>query len=365
MPVIVDSAVLGTVRPAPGGGIVIPARIGRAGVQVYRRPDGTTVRAYRPAEEVFAADFTGAPVTIGHPEGGVSPGTWLQHARGTVRAQTKEPVVVDGTQWAQAELQVSASDALSGVANRTLTECSCAYDCTREWTAGVTADGEPYDVIFRNLKPNHVALGGNGFARAGRDAKVLISDGETMNDVLSDSFFAADGVDDKSPPAPAAQDVAALAKLVNDSTTALTAVTAERDALKAKLAAAEGAVAKLTADAADLPKRIADGVTAELSFRTKMLPHLPKDFVFDGKSHREVQAAAVLKIDPKFVVSDSVTDSYLDAYLDAAVKYAAPHDHNADLQITDAAGAAMPGAGCKDPAKHISDSTKDMWKGTK
>src|SRR5512140_2517776 len=121
--VIVDSAVLGTVRPAPGGGIIIPARIGRAGVQVYRRPDGTTVRAYRPAEEVFAADFTGAAVTIGHPDGGVSPGTWLTHARGTVRSQAKEPAVVDGQQWAQAELQVSASDALSGVANRTLTEC--------------------------------------------------------------------------------------------------------------------------------------------------------------------------------------------------------------------------------------------------
>ena len=364
MPVIVDSAVLGKVRPAPGGGIIIPARIGRAGVQTYRRPDGSTVRAYRPAEEVFAADFTGAPITIGHPEGGVSPGTWLQHARGNVRSQEREPVVVDGKQWAQADLQVSASDALNGVATRTLTECSCAYDCTRDWTPGVTEDGEPYDVIFKNLKPNHVALGGNGFARAGRDAKVLISDGETMNDVLSDSFFAADSADPVPAAAqPAAQDVAALAKLVNDSTSALTAVTAERDALTAQLAAATQQVAKLTADAASIPAQIADGVKAELAFRTKMLPLMPKDFSFDGKSQRDVRVAAVTKLDPKFVVSDSVTDTYLDAYIDAASKYATPHDHNTDLPVTDAADTTA--GACKDPAKHISNSTKDLWKGTK
>jgi len=312
---------------------------------------------------VFAADFTGAPITIGHPEGGVSPGTWLQHARGSVRSQEKDPVVVDGKQWAQADLQVSASDALNGVATRTLTECSCAYDCTRDWTPGVTEDGEPYDVVFRNLKPNHVALGGNGFARAGRDAKVLISDGETMNDVLSDTFYAADSVDPPAaPPAPA--DVAALAKLVNDSTAALTAVRAENDVLTAKLAAAETTVAKLTADAAALPQQIADGVKAELAFRTKMLPLMPKDFSFDGKSQRDVRVAAVTKLDPKFVVADSVTDTYLDAYIEAASKYAAPHDHNADLPVNDSADDKNC-AGSKDPAKHISDSTKDMWKGNK
>jgi hypothetical protein len=274
-------------------------------------------------------------------------------------------VVVDGKQWAQADLQVSASDALNGVATRTLTECSCAYDCTRDWTPGVTADGEPYDVVFRNLKPNHVALGGNGFARAGRDAKVLISDGETMQDVLSDSFYAADAADPVPAAAqPAAQDVAALAKLVNDSTAALTVVTAERDALTAQLAAATQQVAKLTADAASIPAQIADGVKAELAFRTQMLPLMPKDFAFDGKSQRDVRVAAVTKLDPKFVVSDSVTDTYLDAYIDAASKYATPHDHNRDLE-TDAADPKTPAGDCKDPAKHISDSTKDMWKGKK
>jgi hypothetical protein len=60
-----------------------------------------------------------------------------------------------------------------------------------------------------------------------------------------------------------------------------------------------------------------------------------------------------------------VTDTYLDAYIEAASKYAQPHDHNADLPVKDSADDKSTCAGDKDPAKHISDSTKDMWKGKK
>ena len=351
---IVDSGILGRVRPSPGGGLIVPARIGRAGVQEYRRPDGTTVRAYRPAEEVVKADFTGAPITIGHPAGGVSPSTWGQLAKGSVREQQKDLAVVDGVAWAQADLQVNAADALQGVVNRTLTECSCAYDCTRDWTPGVTADGESYDVVFRNFVPNHVAFGGNGFARAGRDARVLISDGENMNDSLSDTCFVADAADPPTNPAPA-QDVTALVKLITDGSAEVARLKAENETLTAKVAAADAA----TADArAALPKQIADGVASELAFRSKVTPHLPKDFVFDGKSRREVQAAVIGKLDPKFTVNDSVTDTYLDAYIEAAAKYSttAAHDFNRD----NLGGATPP---VNDAAKHIADSTKNLWKG--
>jgi uncharacterized protein len=350
--VIVDSGVLGKIRPAPGGGLIVPARIGRAGVQLYKRPDGTTVRAYRPAEEVSKADFTGAPITIGHPAGGVSPSTWGKLAKGSVREQQKDLSVVDGVAWAQADLQINAADALQGVVNRTLTECSCAYDCTRDWTPGVTTDGESYDVVFRDYVPNHVAFGGNGFARAGRDARVLISDGENMNDSLSDTCFVADAAD---PPAAPAQDVTALVKLVADGNAEVARLKAENEQLTAKVAAADAATA---AAQAALPKQIADGVASELAFRAKVSPHLPKDFVFDGKSRREVQAAVIGKLDPKFVVSDSVTDIYLDAYIEAAAKYSATatHDFNHDNL-----GGAAPAT--SDAAKHIADSTKNLWKG--
>lgn len=335
-------------------------------MQTYKRPDGTTVRAYRPAEEVFAADFTGAPVTIGHPDGGVSPKTWRKHAIGAVARQSKDPVVADGQQWAEAELQVADAEGLAGVQTGDLCECSCAYDCTREWAPGVTADGQPYDVVFRGLVPNHVALGPQGFARAGRSARVLISDGEDMADVLVDTFFAADAADPPAPPAPSAAPPAPaenpLVKLVADGAAEVKRLQAENETLAVKLAAADAKIAQLTEDAAKLPQQIADGVAAELAFRGRVAPHLPKDFVADGKSRREITVAALTKLDPKFTVTDAMTDNHLDIYLEAAAKYAgtAVHDHNADV---------LP-AGDKppvklDPAKHIADSTKDLWKGTK
>jgi hypothetical protein len=347
--VIVDSGVLGKIRPAPGGGLIVPARIGRAGVQVYKRPDGSTVRAYRPPEEVQKADFTGAPITVGHPAGGVSPETFTTHARGMVRTQAAALAVIDGQQWAEAELQVSAADVLDGVKTGKMSECSCAYDCVKDWTAGVTPDGEAYDVIFKDLVPNHVALGGAGFARAGRNAKVLTFDGETMKDVFSDTTLIADSADQAAPP-----DVSALAKLIADGNAALTAAKSEIETLTAKLAAAETAA---TAATASVPKLVADGVAAELAFRSKVAANLPKDFVADGKSRREILTAIMGKLDPKFVVTDAVTDSYLETYVDAASKYAAPHDYNADVQHADSAPAA------NDPARHITDSTKDLWRG--
>lgn len=347
--------------------MVVPARIGRAGVQTYTRPDGTTVRAYRPAEEVFAADFTGAPVTVGHPDGGVSPRTWRQYAIGSVARQSATPVVADGQQWAEADLQVADADGLAGVQAGELCECSCAYDCTREWTPGVTADGQPYDVVFRQLVPNHVALGPKGFARAGRSARVLISDGEDMTHVFSDTGFIADSGTPAVPAAPAAPaapvaEVDPLVRLVNDSAAEVSRLRAENEKLTAKLAAADAKVNQLTADAAKLPQQIADGVTAELAFRARVAPHLAKDFVVDGKMRREIVVAALKTLDPKFAVTDAMTDGYLDTYLEAASKYAgaAPHDHNKDVK-----DGTAPTAPTIDPAKHIADSTKDLWKGTK
>ena len=354
---IVDSAVLGKVREAPGGGLIAPARIGRTGVQVYRRPDGTAIRAYRPPEEVFAADFTGAPVTVGHPTGGVTPATWRKHAVGVIAAQAKEPVVVDGAQWAQAEVQLSDAEAIALA--RAGAECSCAYDCTREWTPGVTDAGEPYDVIFRALKPNHVALGPAGFARAGRDARVLISDGETMADVFTDTFFAADEAD-LSLAADPSKDVAALAKLIADSNAEVARLRTENETLAGKLQAAEAKVAELQTVADGVTAQVEDGVKAALAFRASMAAYLPKDFVFDGKTDREVRVAAVHALDPKFEVTDAVTDARLDGYLEAAGKFASRHDHN--TSVTDAGDPAKTKL---DPAKHIADSTKDLWKGTK
>jgi hypothetical protein len=324
--VIVDTVRLGTAKPAPGGGVVVPARIGRSGVQIYRRPDGQIVRAYRPADEVRIADYSGAPVTVGHPPEGINPQNWKTHAVGTVRAQPGTERL-GRHEFARAELQVSDADTIAKLGTA-LQECSCAYTCTKDWTPGVTADGEQYDVVFRGLDPNHVALGPAGFARAGREAR-LIADGEDpMKDDLRSELIA-DSADAPAKPPASTGDrdkLIADAAVLREENTRLTA---ELEATKGKLAAAETARTELQTKVDGLPKAIADGVTAELAFRQSVATRLPKDYSFDGKTPREIKVDAIKHLNPKAVVADDASDAWLDGFLEASTSAPAEHDHNA------------------------------------
>lgn len=317
---IVDTARLGTARDAPGGGVYVPARIGRSGVQVYRRPDGSTVRAWRPADEVRAADFSGAPLTVGHPPEGVSAENWRQVAVGAVR-QHLGTERVGRDEFVRADLHVADAAAIADLGTK-LVECSCCYGCAKDWTPGLTPDGESYDVVFRALTPNHVALGGPGFARAGREAR-LIADGENEMDVFLSDLVA----DSAETPAPAAAP-AAPAPSDRDQLVADAAVLREENTrLTAELDAARDKVKQLQAQVEGLPKAVADGVAAELALRTRVAPILGAEYAFDGKSSREIKVDAVKKLSPEKEIADSVTEAYLDAYLDAAGELKV-HDHN-------------------------------------
>jgi hypothetical protein len=313
--------------------------IGRSGVQKYRRADGTTVRAFRPADEVRAADFSGSPLTVGHPPGGVRPENYRQVAVGVARERTGEEVI-DGQVFPRQDLQVSAAEAIDSIRDGRLCELSCGYDVVQDWTPGV-ADGEEYDVIFRELKPNHIALGGPGFARAGRSARVLLHDSE--ENLMSDNLYrVADSVD---PPTSADRDKllvdnarlqAENARLISDAAAAVAAL----EETQGKLAAAENAVAAI-------PAKVADGVREAVALRQAAQSVLGADFAFDGKSEAEIKSAVrvakivkLRELDPQVQVSDSTSDLWLDAYLEAAAKFAVskPHDYSTQTPaVTDSA----------------------------
>jgi hypothetical protein len=281
------------------------------------------VRAYRPADEVRTADYSGAPVTVGHPADGVSPKNWREVAVGTVRAQPGTETI-GRHEFARAELQVSDAAAIAKLGTE-LVECSCAYTCAKDWTPGVTADGEQYDVVFRGLDPNHVALGPAGFARAGREAR-LIADGEDpMKDDLRSELIFDDAASQL--PAPAKSDdrdkLVADAAVLRDENTRLTK---ELEAAQGKLAAADAKCATLQAEVDRLPKAISDGVASELAFRQSIATRLPKDFSFDGKTPREIKVAAIKHSNPKVVVADDASDAWLDGYLEASATAAVEHD---------------------------------------
>jgi hypothetical protein len=145
------------------GYLVAPGILARTGVQEYRAwelglKDGDPMRAlrlYRPGSEVFEArsmgSFDGCPITIDHPEGGVTRDNWNQLARGDVRGVRREGDFMAAT------LTIRSKDAIEALQSGKR-ELSNGYTFTLDMTPGQTPAGEAYDGVQRNIRGNHVAL---------------------------------------------------------------------------------------------------------------------------------------------------------------------------------------------------------------
>jgi hypothetical protein len=162
----------------PTGGIRIPANVGRSGVLVYERVDGSVRREYRPPSEAFAArslkSLMDAVVTVGHPAGKlVTPESVRRHQVGHVRSEGRR----EG-KFIAADLAVLDAAAIDRVAADDLVEVSAGYTCAFDPTPGVTPEGERYDGIQRDITYNHVALLRRGEGRAGPDVKLRIDGAE-------------------------------------------------------------------------------------------------------------------------------------------------------------------------------------------
>lgn len=165
--------IAGTRRRAEDGALIVDARTARTGIQVYAgvevgKPSMSTVRVYRPPEEVFAADslasFAHRPVTNDHPAQPVTVDTWRAVAVG----QTGDEVARDG-EFVRVPMMVSDAETIASIESGKR-ELSAGYRCDLDWTSGVTADGETYDAMQRNIRVNHVAIVDRG--RAGSQVRI-------------------------------------------------------------------------------------------------------------------------------------------------------------------------------------------------
>lgn len=156
-----DRLTIDTKRRTHDGYLTVNARVAKAdNVQTYLgsevgRPDLDTVRVFRPAAEVFAADtmqsFAHRPVTLGHPSSGVSSKNWKDVAKGWSDGE----VARDGD-FIRVSMLLADADTIQAVESGTR-ELSMGYDCTLDWTAGVSPSGEAYDAIQRGIRSNHIA----------------------------------------------------------------------------------------------------------------------------------------------------------------------------------------------------------------
>lgn len=174
--------------------------VARTGVYTYINPDKTIRREYRPPEEVFAAEslesFAGKPVTVGHPKDGkVTPESARKLSIGSILSNGYPKELNAAQKYVGCDIVLFAPKDI-GEAR----ELSLGYRCDLEETPGVTADGQQYDAIQRNIRINHLAVVKK--ARAGMKAR-LNCDGdefypdyeEEEKEIPTMSKFRIDGIE--------------------------------------------------------------------------------------------------------------------------------------------------------------------------
>lgn len=173
----------------PQGFLKAPAYFTRSGIFEYTRADGTKVRELRPEDEVFRKDslttISSAPLTLGHPrEGMVNPTNAKKLTIGVAgeKVERKDSLV-------EGSVIVMDSKAINDIHAGKLRDISMGYTCSIERTAGVDPIHGRYDQIQRNIRYNHVAMGGQSWGRAGDSVGIRLDSLEGADDTAAVQRF--------------------------------------------------------------------------------------------------------------------------------------------------------------------------------
>jgi hypothetical protein len=254
-------------KRTPQGGLKAAAFLTRAGVFEYSQPDGSVVRELRPEDEVFKADSMGslasAPLTRLHPARPVDAKSYTKVSVGHVG----ETVTKDGDKVA-ATVYVQDADAVAAIERGDMRQVSCGYRCDIDPTPGVTADGQAYDRVQRNIFYNHVALVPVGRAGAGVALRL---------DAAGDSIT------------PSGATMSEIKKDETDVRVELAVAKADLVKQTERADAAEAKNAELTKAIAEMPAKIAARATLE----AKAAKVIGSEFKADGLSDEQVKDAIV------------------------------------------------------------------------
>lgn len=324
----IDVGRLDKFERTPTGGLRIPARLTRVGVLSYTLPNGEVVRELRPAEEVFdaasIASFEDGAVTDLHPAANVTPETWGRDAVGSVRNVRRDGEFLVGDVLVQSARQIAKVEAGE------LREVSSGYTVELDRTPG-TFEGEPYDVVQRQIRYNHAGLGPAGWGRAGPEvalrldaAHELIKGADAPKQNTRSETMATvhlDGIDHE---VGSTGHIQALEQRASKAA-------AERDELRGRHDAAVETIATLTkerdtarADAkeAGSQKNIDDAVTARVGLIDRARRVLGADFDGSGMSDGDVMVAALdskgVKLDEEAAENGDYVRGRFEAITDAA-----------------------------------------------
>ena len=278
-------------------------------VLVYWLPDGTKRREYRPPDEVFKADslsaFKGIPITDEH-HGRITG----NNAQGVVIGS----VLSDGRQ--------DGNNLIADVVIHNTTpieqgkkELSVGYEVELDMISGITEDGEPYDAIQRNIKPNHLAIvvkGRAGNARLNMDAADAVEyqkeddavTTENLTEIRLDS-----GISYKAAP----EVVVEYNKLKQDVTQAV----ADKDKESARADTAEAKVKELEANQEKLKQDAFVQAKRRLELEAVAKSHNVE--IKADSTDRQLQEAVIKSVRGDSIDLNGRSDGYIEAAFDMAV----------------------------------------------
>jgi hypothetical protein len=333
-----DTVTVAGTRRTGDGYLVAEAKAVRTGIQLYLgdevgKPDMKIVRVYRPAEEVFAdaslQSFTHAPVTLNHPKDAVNSANWKDLAVGEVSTAAKK----DGD-WVWLPLILKDAAAISDV-EAGKRELSAGYECSLDWTAGTTDDGQQFDAVQRNIKINHLAI--VDAARAGSQARIgdsaiswgaapiSTTDKETVDMTEALRTVVVDGLSVQTTD----QGAQAIAKLIKDLESSAAKFTDADTTHKAAIAAKDEEIGSLKAenqklkDAAPKPEDL-DKLVADRSALVTVIKAIDSKIEIRGSDADLRRAAVKSKLGDEMVKDAS--DAEISGMFKAIAKDVKPVD---------------------------------------
>lgn len=340
----IDVGRLDKFERTPTGGLRIPAALTRVGVLTYQDAAGNVIRELRPPDEVFAAEsiatLEDAAVTDLHPDANVTPQTWKRDAVGHV----KGPKADTGAGRILGEVLVQDAREIALIESGERVEVSSGYSVELDRTPGVF-EGEPYDVVQRRIRYNHVGLGPAGWGRAGPEIALRLDAAhelvggaqpslpETRSGRMTE-IIKLDGVEYEYG---SRSHVQALEKRANDAVASSSQLQGRFDTLEervVKLTSERDAAVK-RADEASSPENLDAAVQARLGLVDRARRVLGADFTGEGLADAEImgqtlEAQGVALTDEQAANADYVRGRF------EAITDAGPEDEGAGGEGGDA-----------------------------
>lgn len=352
-----DKGELQNAERTPQGFLRVPVYATRAGVFTYKTGDGKIIRELRPPEEVFKADslqsLSGAPFTLRHPPEMITPKNVTKYQKGHVLENIRQ----DGDK-VSCSVIISDADAIAAVENG-MREVSCGYHADVFDEAGIF-QGQPYDVVQRNIRYNHLAATDKG--RAGPEVRIRLdaadavmeqepsttthkenSDMEKINiggkefEVSKEVKTAIESEQTKAKETSAKLDsaqteISGLKKTNEDLTKTNSDLTKSVETTQAKLDTANDDLKKRTDSAPDESK-VRELVKSRINLEKVASHALPKEKLekLDSMSDVEIKKS-VIQADSPTAQLDGKSDVYIETRFDAiAEKVRARADFNSGI----------------------------------